>query len=87
MAQPTQCSVGSWAAGRLVSNTGRTPMTCKKQLSGKNGKSYHDRQYKKAIDVHSKKQQQQCEKERKQRKTSKKKKEKQKTKSKEGKYE
>ena len=76
MAWPTQCSGGSWAADRLVGKTGRTPTTGQKQLGGKNGKSYHGMQYKKAIDVHSKKQQQQQENERKQRKTSKKKKEK-----------
>jgi len=87
VARPTQCSGSGWAIGKLVGSPGRTPTTGQKQLRGKNGKSYHGRQYKRAINMHNKKQQQQREKERKQRKTSKKNKEKQKTKSKEGKYE
>ena len=87
MARPTQCSGSGWATSKLVDSPRRTPIIGQKQLRGKNGKSYHSRQYNKAINVHSKKQQQQREKERKQRKMSKKRKEKQKTKSKEGKYE
>ena len=47
MAQPTQCSSGGQAIGRLVGNPGRTPTIGQKRLRGKNGKSCHGRQYKK----------------------------------------
>ena len=57
MAQPTQCSSGGWAVDRPVGSPGRTPTTSQKQLTGKNGKSCYGGWYKKAIDVHNKKQQ------------------------------
>ena len=46
MARPTQCSGGGQANGKPVDSLERTPTTGQKQLRGKNGKSYHDRQYK-----------------------------------------
>ena len=54
--RPTQGSNDGWAASKLVGNSGRTPTTGQKQL-GKNGKSYHDKQYKKALTMHNKEQQ------------------------------
>ena len=52
MAWPTQCSGGCWAVG----NPKRTPTTGQKQLRGKNGKSCHNKQYKKVIEMHSEQQ-------------------------------
>ena len=46
MAQPTQCSGGSWAADKPVGSLERIPTTGQKQLRDKNGKSCHVRQYK-----------------------------------------
>ena len=46
MAQPTQCSGGSWVADKPVGSLERIPITGQKQLRGKNGKSCHVRQYK-----------------------------------------
>ena len=55
MAQPTQGSGGGWVANRPVGSLGRIPTTDQKWLRGKNGKSCHGKQYKKAIDMHSEK--------------------------------
>ena len=55
MAQPTQGSGGGWVANRPVGSPGRIPTTDQKWLRGKNGKSCHGKQYKKAIDMHSEK--------------------------------
>ena len=55
MAQPTQGSGGGWVANRPVGSLGRIPTTDQKWLRGKNGKSCHGKQYKKAINMHSEK--------------------------------
>ena len=55
MAQPAQGSGGGWATSRPVGDQGRAPTT------GQN-KSYHDRQYKKALAVHREEQQRKREK-------------------------
>ena len=56
MAWPTQCSGGCWAVGKPVGSPKRTPTTGQKQLRGKNGKSCHNKQYKKVIEMHSEQQ-------------------------------
>ena len=55
MAQPAQCSGGGWATSRPVGDQERAPTTSQ-------NKSYHDRQYKKALAVHSEEQQRKREK-------------------------
>ena len=57
MARTAQDSGGGWATSRLVGSLGRIPITSQKWLRGKNDKSYHGKQYKKVLVVHSKQQQ------------------------------
>ena len=46
MVQSTQCNGSGWVAGKPVGSLEKTPTTSQKRVRGKNGKSFHGKQYK-----------------------------------------